>query len=166
MQKFYDAFLPGWDVDSRKDPRVSPLYVDLEAFRSLPGDEKSRVQFGDGVSREEDGSEHVEGAGGRAKEYAKSRLPRALFTCGTIDPLLDDSVAMAMKWAMGGGEQVLKIYPGAVHGFIGFDRGVVEEAAECLGDTAVFISDAMEGVEEVEVEEERREKGGRGMDKL
>ncbi len=40
------------------------------------------------------------------------KCPPALFTCGTLDPLLDDSVFMATKWGMSGAESVLKIYPG------------------------------------------------------
>ncbi|KAK6601304.1 esterase/lipase/thioesterase [Botrytis cinerea] len=33
-------------------------------------------------------------------EIFRGRLPSALFTCGTEDPLLDDSVTMATKWMM------------------------------------------------------------------
>ena len=39
-------------------------------------------------------------------------LPPALFTCGTSDCLLDDSVMMAAKWRMSGSESILKVYPG------------------------------------------------------
>lgn len=48
------------------------------------------------------------------------QLPPALFSCGTLDPLLDDSVMMSAKWAMSGAESILKIYPGAPHGFTFF----------------------------------------------
>lgn len=44
----------------------------------------------------------------------KMKLPPAIFTCGTLDPLLDDSVCMSAKWMMSGAEAVLKIYPGMV----------------------------------------------------
>jgi len=40
------------------------------------------------------------------------KLPPTLFTCGTLDCLLDDSVFMSTKWGMSGAESVLKIYPG------------------------------------------------------
>lgn len=40
------------------------------------------------------------------------KCPPAIFTCGTLDPLLDDSVLMATKWTMSGAEAVLKLYPG------------------------------------------------------
>ncbi|EFR01374.1 alpha/beta hydrolase fold-3 domain-containing protein [Nannizzia gypsea CBS 118893] len=44
-------------------------------------------------------------------------LPPALFLCGTEDPLLDDTLLMSMKWMAAGGEAILKVYPGAPHGF-------------------------------------------------
>ena len=31
---------------------------------------------------------------------------------GELDPLIDDSVMMSVKWSMSGAESVLKIYPG------------------------------------------------------
>ena len=40
------------------------------------------------------------------------KLPPALFTCGTLDCLLDDSVLMSSKWIRSGAEAILKIYPG------------------------------------------------------
>lgn len=43
------------------------------------------------------------------------KCPPAIFTCGTLDPLLDDSVLMATKWTMSGAEAALKLYPGALN---------------------------------------------------
>jgi acetyl esterase/lipase len=40
------------------------------------------------------------------------KLPPAFFTCGTDDPLLDDSVLFSTKWLMAGGQAILRIYPG------------------------------------------------------
>jgi acetyl esterase/lipase len=71
-------------------------------------------------------------------EEFRGRLPHALFTCGTDDPLLDDSVNMGVKWQMSGGKAVIKIYPGAPHAFIGFVE-VSEEARKAVHDTRVFI---------------------------
>lgn len=45
-------------------------------------------------------------------DLTKMKLPPALFTCGTLDCLMDDSVFMSAKWAMSGAESILKIYPG------------------------------------------------------
>jgi acetyl esterase/lipase len=47
-------------------------------------------------------------------------LPPALFTCGTQDMLLDDTVFMSVKWMMSGSEAVVRIYPGASHAYLGF----------------------------------------------
>lgn len=44
-------------------------------------------------------------------------LPPAVFTCGTEDMLLDDTIFMSAKWQMAGGETLVKILPGAPHGF-------------------------------------------------
>jgi len=76
-------------------------------------------------------------------EKYRGRLPPALFTCGTEDPLLDDSVMMATKWLMAGGQAVLKIYNGAPHGFLGF-VGLLDEAGQGLEHTKAFILERLE----------------------
>jgi acetyl esterase/lipase len=47
-------------------------------------------------------------------------LPPALFTVGTLDPLLDDTLFMHARWVAGGNHAELAIYPGGVHGFSAF----------------------------------------------
>jgi len=68
-------------------------------------------------------------------------LPPALFTCGTADPLLDDTVMMSTKWMMAGAEAVVKIYPGAPHGFIVFPPDVLEAAKQGLADVKTFLEE-------------------------
>ncbi|CAN9422878.1 unnamed protein product [Alternaria alternata] len=71
------------------------------------------------------------------------KLPPALFTCGSEDPLLDDSVMMGAKWAMWGNESIVKIYHGAPHGFIGFPPGTIKSVQEVLDDTEAFVRNKM-----------------------
>ncbi|KAK4983393.1 hypothetical protein LTR50_007260 [Elasticomyces elasticus] len=73
----------------------------------------------------------------------KLKLPPAIFTCGTLDCLLDDTVMMSAKWAMSGAETVVKIYPGAPHGFIFFPPGGTETTEEGLEDVRVFITEKL-----------------------
>lgn len=44
-------------------------------------------------------------------------MPPALFTVGTHDPLLDDTLFMEQRWRSGGRESSLAVYPGGTHGF-------------------------------------------------
>jgi acetyl esterase/lipase len=75
LHYFGDMFLPGLDIEARRDPGVSPLYADLRD------------------------------------------MPPALFTVGTLDPLLDDSLFMAARWAAAGARAELRTWPEAIHGF-------------------------------------------------
>lgn len=94
MLKFNDAFVPNSTLEERRDPKVSPIYENLQKFRG--------------------------------------RLPSALFTCGTEDPLLDDTLLMSVKWMAAAGEAIVKIYPGAPHGFSLFPPTSFESAAQVM----------------------------------
>jgi acetyl esterase len=51
--------------------------------------------------------------------YADVRgMPAAIFSVGTRDALLDDSLFMAPRWLAAGNAAELAIYPGACHGFL------------------------------------------------
>lgn len=61
--------------------------------------------------------------------YADLRgLPPALFTVGTIDPLLDDSLFMHMRWQAAGNLSELALYSGGTHGFNSFSGGLAGAA--------------------------------------
>ena len=55
-----------------------------------------------------------------ASESPFGTLPPVLITCGTVDPLLDDSMMLGVKWMASGSEAVIKLYPGASHMFSAF----------------------------------------------
>lgn len=79
-------------------------------------------------------------------EQWRGRLPSALFTCGTEDMLLNDTVLMSLKWLMGGGEAVVRIYVGAVHGYVGHSKDVFPQAKEGMRDTLTYVKEKMDNV--------------------
>lgn len=105
MTHFTNAFLPGMSLEQKRDPKISPFYEDMYAFRG--------------------------------------RLPKALFTVGTNDALLDDSVLMSVKWQMAGGEAILRAYEGDVHGFTSFPQDKCRGAKQCFLDIKAFIDSCM-----------------------
>lgn len=74
-------------------------------------------------------------------DLTKMKLPPALFTCGTLDCLLDDSVLMSAKWTMSGAESILKVYPGGCHGFVFFPPGGTETTQDGLDDIVAFVTE-------------------------
>jgi acetyl esterase len=59
-----------------------------------------------------------------------SGLPPALFSAGTQEALLDDSLFMAARWEAAGSAATLKVWPGGVHVFESFDFPMAREAQE------------------------------------
>jgi acetyl esterase/lipase len=57
-------------------------------------------------------------------------MPPALFSVGTLDPLVDDSIFMHARWIEYGGDAELALYPGGVHGFTAFDIPIAHEAEQ------------------------------------
>jgi acetyl esterase/lipase len=55
-------------------------------------------------------------------------MPPALFTVGTEDPLLDDTLFMYQRWRAAGNAAELAVYPGGIHGFTGMPVGIAKEA--------------------------------------
>jgi acetyl esterase/lipase len=55
-------------------------------------------------------------------------MPPALFTVGTLDVLLDDSLFMHGRWLAAGNAGELAVYPGGVHGFTGFPTALGKKA--------------------------------------
>jgi acetyl esterase/lipase len=57
-----------------------------------------------------------------------SGLPPAVFTVGTQDPLLDDTLFMEARWRAAGSATELRIWPEAPHGFISLPMTVADAA--------------------------------------
>jgi acetyl esterase/lipase len=69
-------------------------------------------------------------------------LPPAQFMVGTLDPLLDDTLFMAARWAAAGNESRLLVYPDAVHGFTLFPIQVAAAANRAQAD---FVREMSQG---------------------
>jgi acetyl esterase len=73
--------------------------------------------------------------------YADLRgLCPALFSIGTRDALLDDSLFMHARWCAAGNRGELEIYPGAAHGFIAFP---CNQTFAALDRMTAFLNEAL-----------------------
>jgi acetyl esterase/lipase len=76
--------------------------------------------------------------------YARlNGLPPALFSCGTKDLLIDDTMMMAQRWYAAGNGVKLGIYPGGCHVFQGFPT---DQAEESLAQMDAFLNRMIEGL--------------------
>lgn len=69
-------------------------------------------------------------------------LPPALLTIGTLDPVLEDTLLMAMRLSAAGGEVDLRVYPEVGHGFLGFPIAMAEVAT---GEIETWLGDRLAG---------------------
>ncbi|MFL5824469.1 MAG: alpha/beta hydrolase [Solirubrobacteraceae bacterium] len=57
-----------------------------------------------------------------------SDMPPAIFTVGTEDPLIDDTLFMEARWRMAGTPTELRVWPEAPHGFLSLPMRVADVA--------------------------------------
>lgn len=57
-----------------------------------------------------------------------SAMPPAIFTVGTQDPLLDDTLFMEARWSAAGHATELRVWPEAPHGFLSLPMSVADAA--------------------------------------
>jgi acetyl esterase/lipase len=67
-------------------------------------------------------------------------LPPAIFTIGTADALLDDSLFMAARWRQAGNHAQLRVWPEAPHGFVSLPMTVADHA---LGAEHAFLRETL-----------------------
>ncbi len=63
-------------------------------------------------------------------------MPPALFQCGTLDPLMDDTAFMASRWNMSGAKTHLIWYTNGIHAFDKFDLKI---SKICKQKTVLFL---------------------------
>jgi acetyl esterase/lipase len=67
-------------------------------------------------------------------------MPPALFTVGSLDPLLDDTLFLSARWKAAGNEARLDVWPEAAHAFTNMSAPL---AGPALERTVGFISEAL-----------------------
>ncbi|PMD37556.1 esterase/lipase/thioesterase [Hyaloscypha variabilis F] len=97
VKRFGEAYLGDRSMEQRRNPAISPIYHPL--FR-YPG---SQIASLEDLKTE--------------TQKKRPKLPPALFLCGTLDPVIDDTILMSFKWQVAGGEALVKLIPGGPHGF-------------------------------------------------
>jgi acetyl esterase/lipase len=73
-------------------------------------------------------------------DLAGLQLPPALFTVGTYDALLDDTIFMGSKWMMAGAETAVKVYPGASHAYLPFPEDQYPASKQVFRDVKQFVA--------------------------
>jgi acetyl esterase/lipase len=61
-------------------------------------------------------------------------MPPALFSAGTEDLLVDDTLFMAARWRLAGNAARTDLYEGAPHGFLRFPLGAARRARDRIAD--------------------------------
>ena len=68
-----------------------------------------------------------------------SGLPPALFTVGTMDALIDDTLFMYMRWMAAGNPAELAVYPGGIHAFNFFEFELANKANAKINEFIISV---------------------------
>lgn len=71
-----------------------------------------------------------------------SGMPPVFVVAAELDPIRDDSLALADKLAAANVKHRLTVYPGVLHAFFGYSE-VVDAAQECIADMAAFLDETL-----------------------
>ena len=74
-------------------------------------------------------------------------MPPALFTIGTADYLLDDTLFMAARWHAAGSEASVRAYPACPHGFNAYPAEMARIANEEMDHWMAARLGSADGVE-------------------
>jgi acetyl esterase len=108
------------------DLSLSPsarLWGDRNLILSTPGMEFFLDCFLPGIDRESRRGPEISPLSARL-----DGLPPAIFTVGTQDPLLDDTLFMHARWGAAGNPAELRVWSEATHAFLGFPIEIAREA--------------------------------------
>ena len=69
-------------------------------------------------------------------------LPPVFIAAAQLDPIRDDSIALAEKMTAAGHPPKLEVYPGVMHAFFGFSS-MIDEARRLIQDIAGYLDDTL-----------------------
>jgi acetyl esterase len=69
-------------------------------------------------------------------------LPPVFIAAAQLDPIRDDSIALAEKMTAAGHPHKLEVYPGVMHAFFGFSS-MIDEARRLIQDIAGYLDDTL-----------------------
>lgn len=69
-------------------------------------------------------------------------LPPVFISAAQLDPIRDDSIALAGKMAAAGHPHKLEVYPGVMHAFFGFSS-MIDEAKRLVADIADYLGETL-----------------------
>jgi len=118
IEHFREAYLGSRTASELRDPAISPLYHEVFRYPRSHIGKQGEVMGG---------------------WESRAKLPRALFLCGTLDPVIDDNVLMSFRYQVAGGEAIVKFVEGGGHSLLMFPEERYEPATKGKGILKEFL---------------------------